>query len=112
MSPIGNPVYPPSSSAVSIQGATSEKISIITATLANTEYSLALQTDLKQLRIKARNNASLRMAFVAGDTNNGSPYWTISRGCCENIDAISFTGKTLYIRANIALTEVEVMELY
>jgi hypothetical protein len=111
MSPIGNPVYPPLSSTVNLQGAQNAKISIITAILANTEYSLSLQTDLKQLRIKARNSSKLKIAFVSGDIALGD-YWTINKGCVENIDAISFTGKILYIESNTAITEIEVMELY
>ncbi|MGV8130853.1 MAG: hypothetical protein ACP5N7_02005 [Candidatus Pacearchaeota archaeon] len=112
MSPIGSPVYPPLSTTVSLQGAQEIKISIVTTTNANQEYSLALQANLKQLRIKARNNANIRIAFNSGDTDDDGPYWTINKGCCDNIDAISFTGKNLYIRTNIAMTEIEVMELY
>jgi hypothetical protein len=112
MSPIGTPIYPPLSATVNLQGATNCLITIKETTLADTEYSHTLQTDLKQLRIKARNSSKLRIAFIANDTDDANPYWTINKGCCENIDAISFTGKTLYIRSNIALSEIEIMELY
>lgn len=112
MSPIGSPSYPPLSSTVNLQGATDCKITILTTTNANQEYSLALQTDVKQIRIKARNSAKLRAAFVLNDTDDGMPYWSINKNCCDNIDAISFSGKTIYLRSNIALTEIEIMELY
>jgi len=111
MSPIGNPVYPPLAATVNLQGSKNVKISVVDAILSNNEYSHPLQTDLKQLRIKSRNNAFLKIAFVSGDIASGD-YWTISKGVCDNIDAISFSGKNLYIESSIANTEIEIMELY
>jgi len=104
--PIGTSVYPP----ITVTNANAEEITPLTLTLANTEYSHVLQDNLTQLRIKCRSNATLQYSFKAGES--GTNFWTIPRGCVDNIDGLSFSGKTLYIQSDKPTVTVEVMELY
>ena len=102
--------YPPSN--VSVQGATEPLITKFDVLLADTEYPHVLQTNVKEIRIRCRGIADLRIAFVLGDTGDTKPYWTIPKGTSENINNITFSGKTLYLRSNRASMIVEIMELY
>lgn len=91
-------------------GSGNEKITPLILALANTEYSHTLQDNLMQLRIKCRGNADLKISFKTGETTTN--YWTIRKGCVDNIDGLGFTGKTLYIQCDKPNMTVEVMELY
>jgi hypothetical protein len=104
--PIGTSVYPP----IVLTNANAEKITPLTITLSNTEYSHVLQDNLTQLRIKCRSNATLQYAFKNGES--ATNFWTIPRGCVDNIDGLSFSGKTLYIQSDKTSVIVEIMELY
>lgn len=92
-----------------LAAATSEKITNLALTSANTEFSLALQANLKQLIIRNRSMAVTKFAFTA--TESGTKFITISRGAVATIDKIDFTSKTLYVQANIIST-LEILELY
>lgn len=104
--PIGTSVYPPITSS----NANAEKITPLVITLQDTEYAHVLQDNLAQLRIKCRGNATLKICFKVGES--GTNYWTINKGCVDNIDGLSFSGKTLYIQADKPNMTVEVMEFY
>jgi hypothetical protein len=104
--PIGTSVYPP----ITISSANSEKITPLSLALANTEYTHVLQDNLTQLRIKCRGVATIQLSFKVGESSTN--YWTINKGCVDNIDGISFSGKTLYMQSDKANMTVEIMELY
>lgn len=96
---------------VSLQGATGVKITNLTMPgSANTETSLALTADLKQLTIRSRTTAKLQFSFTA--TESGTNYITIRPGTVWRMDQISFASSTLYIQSNKASNVVEIMELF
>jgi len=103
---IGTSVYPP----ITVTNANAEKITPLSMPLQDTEYSHVLQDNLTQLRIKCRGYSTLKICFKSGES--GTNYWTINKGCVDNIDGLSFSGKTLYIQADKPGMTVEVMELY
>jgi len=109
MSPISQPTFTPVASTVTIVDAANIKITNLTLTTAGNEYSHALQTNLKQLRVRCRENATVRYSFVSGDTD--TTYWTIFPGCTDNITELSFNG-TIYVQANKNSVTLEIMELY
>jgi len=85
------------------------KITNLAVALADTEVSLALTSNVKQLLIRARDNTILKYSFVSGES--GSTYITIPKGCTRCLDGIDFSSTTLYIQGNKATT-VEIEELY
>lgn len=85
------------------------KISTLTLTLANTEYSLALSQSCKGLEITARGNSKLKVSFVMGDTS--LLYKTIPKHTSWEINSFNFIGKTLYIQGDLAGEIVEIVEL-
>ena len=108
MSPISQTTFSPST--VSLKGATESVITNKAITLANTEYAHTLQTDVKQIRIRCREVADLKYSFVV--TESGTKYWSIPKGCVDNITDISFTGKILYLQSSKASVIVEIAEFY
>lgn len=106
--PISQPSFKPGQTT--LIGASSSNITNLPLTLADTEYSLALQANLKQLLIKARGYSTLRIAFVATET--ATKYFTISKGGTLTLDNLSFVSETLYIRASVAGEIAEILELY
>ena len=107
MTPISQPTFSPGD--VQVVGAANIKITPVFLSLAATEYSLILQPNLKQLRIKARERAELKIAFLSGETFTN--FWTIWSSTCDNIDGLTFN-QTLYLQSNKSSTTVEVMEIY
>lgn len=93
-----------------IEVSTNVTITNLSATLANTEYSHALTSGLKQLIIRSRGRAKLQVAFVSGQS--GTNFITIPGGANLSLEGLEFTGKTVYVQANQASTIVEILELY
>ena len=106
--PISQPSFKPGQTT--ILGAATSLITNLPLILAETEYSHALQANLKQLLVKARGNATLKITFVA--TESGTKYFTISRGNTLTLDGLSFASETLYIRSTAAGEVAEILELY
>ena len=79
----------------------------VVAVVADTEYAQVLSGATKQLRIKARGNAKLRIAFSAGAT--ATSYVTVPRGCEYPIEAVNYAGN-IYFRSNVAGETVEIVE--
>jgi hypothetical protein len=97
--------FPPSSSL------TSNNIKIdILPVLANSQASYVLQNNLNQLSIKTRSLTKLKYSFIPGNIALGE-YWTIPRGCEEVLSDLNFSGKIIYIQADIAC-DVEFKEIY
>lgn len=108
MSPISQPTFTPGTTT--LQGATEPKITHLSITNANTEYSHVLVNNLKQLRIRCEQMANLKYAFVQNES--GTKGWSVYKGTCDNISDLSFTGKTLYIQSDKASVIIEIMELF
>ena len=94
-------------------GATVSTTSIKNIVIANldTEETIALQANLKQIMIRNRtpNNAILKIAFTA--TESGTKYITIPSGNNFFLDKINLTSSTLYIQSNKDNTTVEILEI-
>ena len=108
MAPISQPTFTPPAAEVTIVDAEKQKITNLTLLLANTEYAHALQTKIKQLRIKARDNSVLKYSSTLGES--GTIFWTIPKGCVEDLTNLTMSG-FVYIQSNTANTIVEIMEL-
>lgn len=99
-----------SSITANLGGAQNTRITNLTCTLANTEYSHALISNLKQLVFKARNTATLKISFTSGES--GTKYITIYKGSMFTLGNMDLTSQTLYVQASIAGTIVEILETY
>lgn len=107
--PIQQPTFQPQLT-VDIANSIDCKITNLSLTNKDTEYSHSLVDDLKQLRIRCRGAADLKYSFVSGESSTN--YFSIYRGTCENLIDLDFTGKTLYIQATKDSMTIEIMELY
>ena len=105
--PISSPSFQPKD--LTVLGATQIKITNFDMPLANTEYSLVLQSGLKQIIIKSRNNSEIKICFVSGESNTN--YVTIKPRAVLTLDGLSFSGFTLYSQTNTA-TIMEIVELF
>lgn len=73
-----------------------------------TEYSHTFPDNTKQARVRARQANDVRYAWVAGKVAGPvMPYSTLPAGMELSVDAINFTGKTLYLSTSSAGTIVE-----
>ena len=106
---ISQPTFKPGQITV-IGGATTQLITNLALTLSGTEYSLALQSGLRQLIVRARGNSRLQISFISGDTN--LVFFTVPKGTSFILDDINFTGATIYIRSNLAGDTAEIIELF
>jgi hypothetical protein len=95
---------------VSIEGSTSTKITNLSVPTANTEVGHALNAGLKQILIRSRTLADLKMAFTVAES--GTKYVTIKAGNVFFLDDISFTGKTVYLQSPTAGLTVEILETF
>jgi hypothetical protein len=80
----------------------------VNAALANTEYSQALSADTKWLLIRSRQNATLKLALVAGQS--GTNYISIPTGSSLTLDKMNLSSATLYFQSNVAAIDVEILE--
>jgi hypothetical protein len=89
--------------------ATEINITDLNLSSANTEFSLVLQANLKQLTIRNRSMTTTKFAFI--ENESGTDYSTIPPGCERTITNIDFNDKILYVQASI-ISVVEIIELY
>lgn len=99
-----------SSIGVSITGATQHAITNLAVPTANTEVSHALSTDVKQVIIRCREYADIKIALTAAES--GTKYFTIRRGCVLGLADIAFSAETLYVQSPVASVTVEILELF
>ena len=90
-----------------IESGISPVIYNVATTLANTEYSQALNPNVRRFTIRVRGNSKLQLAFDSGDS--ATLFVTIPPGCSYTEDEINFTG-TLYFQTSKALQTVEILE--
>jgi hypothetical protein len=91
-----------------IEAASNPNIVNLPMAIASTEYSYAISAGTKQLSIRARQKAKLRMAFVSGDT--AIKFVTIENGCNYFLDNVTLNGITLYLQADQPSIVVEIEE--
>jgi len=78
-------------------------------TLADTEYSIALGNNVKQLIINnVYSDALFKVSFVSGNSANGLPIQPYDH---KHYDKLDFDGHTLYIQSNTAARTLYVEEL-
>ena len=73
---------------------------------ANVETAQALTEGTKQLIVKPRTPAEMKVAFVSGET--ASNYITVPANTALVQDGLSFSG-TIYVKANKSVT-IEILE--
>ena len=107
--PVTQQGFIPSSVSVTIAASTSVKITHLALTTQDTEYSLGLTSNLKQLKIKNGNIASVKIAFTSGES--GTKYFTIPGLNTLNLSDLDFTTKTLYAQCTESNKVIEILEL-
>ena len=110
MSPVAQQGFIPSEVTVKMSASENIKISNPTCTLADTEYNLVLTDNLKQLIIKCRGAAALKIAFT--ENQSGTAFISIPKGCVFTLSDLNLIGKTLYFQASLAATQLEIAEFY
>lgn len=95
--------------SITVSGAQNIKITNLNVTSADTEFSHALTTNLRQLMVRSRVGADIQYCFVTGETN--TKYMTISKGSVLELIDLDFSSKTLYLQAD-KTGIVEIQELY
>lgn len=90
---------------------TTPTISNETLTTAGNEQSVALQSGLKQLIVRARSpiNANIQFAFNSGES--GTNFLTIPGGASLSLKDTNFNSKTLYLQSDKNNTIVEILQL-
>jgi hypothetical protein len=101
------PSFKPGSVTISGSGAQNVDVSELVLTLANTEYSFAFKSGLKEFILRARNLAQLKFSF-----ETGGDYMTIKEACVLELTGLEFTAKSIYIQSPVEGTTVEILELY
>ncbi len=79
----------------------------VSAPLADTEYSQALNSATKSFMIKVRGSALLKVAFQSGESS--SNFITVDLHCVLVQDALNFSG-ALYFQTNKPSQVIEILE--
>lgn len=75
-------------------------ITNVVLTLANTEYSVTLETDAKIIEFRARGNSKLRYAWVLGET--ASNWISLPKGCVYSQVGLRLpAGLVLYVQSDV-----------
>lgn len=83
-------------------------ISVVSLTLASTEYSYVLPANCRQFLVKLRGAAKLQVAYTAGQS--GISYMEVPRNCFYAESDIKLTSTvTLYFQSPVAAQELEVL---
>ena len=98
-----------STGSVTVVKATNILITNKVVATPSSEVSHVLQTNLKQLKIRARGNSKIQYTLVSGQS--GTTYATIPKGCTDWIMELNLSGKTLYLQTSIA-DIIEITEFY
>lgn len=88
--------------------AAAPKIYNLTITLANTEYSQALDDEVRYFEVKCRTFNDMKMAFVSGDS--GTTYITIPAGSIWFTRGLINGDITLYLQSADAGIIAEIMQ--
>lgn len=110
MAPVTQQGFIPSNISVTIAASSNAKITHLTLTTQNTEYSLGLTSGLKQLKIRNGSIAAVKITFTSGES--GTKYFTIPGLNTLSLVDLSFDSKTLYAQSPANNITIEIMELY
>jgi len=97
-------------SDVQITGAANTKITNLSAPTADTEVSLALQTNLKAITIRARTISTVKFSFTSGES--GTTFITIPPGASYSQNQLGLSSATLYVQTDIDSNTLEILEYY
>lgn len=82
----------------------------VTLTLANTEYSQALNLGTKKFMVSERNGNPFRLAFEAGKVAAPTePYKTVLSNQVYWEDSVNLVGVTLYLAAPVGERVIEII---
>lgn len=95
-------------SIAKIERSTANEIYNLSTPLANTEYSQALNDNVKQLLIRVRGVAEAKFSFVSGESL--TKYITIPAGTTYSASNLNLTSATLYINVSKSSQVVEIQE--
>lgn len=87
---------------------TAPLISNIPCSAAFTEYSHALQTDVRKFTIRARNNSKVQLSFTPGTT--ATNYITIWSGVTASEDQVKSAALVLYFQTDKNNETIEILE--
>jgi len=76
---------------------------------ADTEVSQSINSNTRQLIIRARGNTVIKFSFVA--TESGTKFTTIPVGSSLSLDNINLSSATIYLQTSKASQIVEILEI-
>lgn len=92
-----------------VGAATTHKIyNVSTPITANTEFSQALSSGVKQLMIRCRESNKIQFSFVSGES--GTKFITISKNAVYKAAELNLSSSTLYMQVDGASLTVEIEE--
>lgn len=103
----GAGVSPGGGGTGNVLSSTTPLIDNVTVALANTEQSYMLPVATKRLAVKCRTPASLKIAFIAGQS--GTTYVTLPPSAEYTETELSTTALTLYYQSPTAGVVVEIL---
>ena len=92
---------------VNVSPLTNPLIYNVVTVLSGTEYSQALPSSTKEIKIKARGNAKLQITYTLGDS--GSNFITIFPGDVYVQTGTNLVGKTIYFQSTKPGEVVEII---
>jgi len=91
-----------------VSGATTPNNSITTSPgTANTEFTLSLTGNVKQVFLRCQEQSNLQIAFTA--SQSGTNYWTIRKGSALILDNLNVNSPNIYVQADQASVNIELM---
>jgi len=83
-------------------------ITNLSAPVANTEVSHALQANVKKFLIRSRLRATIQFAFVS--TESGTKFITMKPNTSYYEQDLKLSGVTLYLQTTVAGNTIEILE--
>jgi hypothetical protein len=80
----------------------------ISPVAAGTEFSVVLDSGTKKFLIRSRTGATIRLSFVATETDTN--YITIPKGANFSEDSVDFNSSTLYLQVDASAVTIEILQ--
>lgn len=106
---IASPTFKPSDVTVDIANSTDVSITNLSLPDINTEVSHTLNANLKQLTIRSRSLATIKIAFTISES--ATKYLTLKAGAVLELNDLDFSSKIIYLQSG-TITIVEIFELH
>jgi hypothetical protein len=85
-------------------------LNVVAPATANQEFSQAITNGTKQLMIRCRGSANLKMTFVSGETSTKS--LTIYKGTVYSAKDLNLQSKTVYLMSDKPSEVIEIEEWF